>query len=718
MLKFDKILPAGLKSPYASLDEFSHKRPKRQYLQGWRFGAVNCAISASVVFFINLVVTIVCSTYRDKNQRSLYVGDCEKTRQINSGLHILINILSTVLLSSSNYCMQCLSAPTRGDVDAAHGRGKWLDIGVLSLRNLRSINRKRVMIWALLGLSSLPLHLLYNSAVYMSIASFEYYAAAVGQSFIDNPNCDGCTDVYDSTHWNSTSRSLYPNATNEKVRDLRQKAREGRLKRLENLDCINTYAKMIQSTFGSVLLVVQDKDVPSQNPKSMQENSSVFWDSFNYNAQGSIDMEPYKWICSSFATNRSSPDCTKNIGKVRASPVDWTVKIPCLIGQRDDECENTGSHMKGPIQYCLAEEVEPVCRIQWSMPIAIVVVILNFFKAALIFYTAFGIKEEPLMAIGDAVTSFLESPDTTTRNMCLSSKKNIAALGGKFNAGPRRWGEENFSWRHAASRKRRFFSFSLMLITIAIIGHLLSLAVASLDGDSKDLASIARLGFGAIDPRTMLKIDVGGVIANTLLANIAQVIISIVYFTYNSLFTSMLLGYEWSTYAHKRKGLRVTHPARGAQRSTYFLSLPYRFGLPLMAISGLMHWLVSQCIFFVSIDVQKLWINTVETTQTCGYSPIAMITGLIVGIVMIAVAFGIGYIPHKPGTNLAGSCSAAMSAACHPLPSQKTGVEDLMYKKLQWGVVSEPSANDGVGHCSFSDGPVQMPQKGERYAGS
>ena len=67
----------------------------------------------------------------------LWEGDCERVRQINVGVHLVINLLSTTMLSSSNYCMQCLSAPTRNEVDKAHAHGIWLDIGVPSLRNLR-----------------------------------------------------------------------------------------------------------------------------------------------------------------------------------------------------------------------------------------------------------------------------------------------------------------------------------------------------------------------------------------------------------------------------------------------------------------------------------------------------------------------------------------------------------------------------------------------------
>jgi hypothetical protein len=133
---------------------------QKRWLSGWRFGTINCAVSASIVFIINLVVTIWGSRHNKAGGNVLYEGDCNRVDRLNTELHLLINLLSTVLLSASNYSMQCLSAPTRKDIDKAHGARIWLDIGVPSIHNLRRISKKRALLWALLGLSSLPLHLL------------------------------------------------------------------------------------------------------------------------------------------------------------------------------------------------------------------------------------------------------------------------------------------------------------------------------------------------------------------------------------------------------------------------------------------------------------------------------------------------------------------------------------------------------------------------------
>ncbi|ROV95501.1 hypothetical protein VPNG_08901 [Cytospora leucostoma] len=87
------------------------------------------------------------------------------------------------MLSASNFCMQLQAAPTRADVDRAHRANQWVDIGVSSLRNLKYISRWRKLAWMALALSSLPVHFLYNSAVFQSLTSYDYTVAVVKDSF-------------------------------------------------------------------------------------------------------------------------------------------------------------------------------------------------------------------------------------------------------------------------------------------------------------------------------------------------------------------------------------------------------------------------------------------------------------------------------------------------------------------------------------------------------
>jgi hypothetical protein len=113
----------------------------------WKVGIQYCAFAGSFVFLLNTVLLIVGesragfpSLTSNDGKRILYEGQCNTTKKIN--------------------CMQCMSAPTRAEAQQAHAKFEWVDIGVPSIRNLKRIRRLRVVLWLLLGASSMPLHLL------------------------------------------------------------------------------------------------------------------------------------------------------------------------------------------------------------------------------------------------------------------------------------------------------------------------------------------------------------------------------------------------------------------------------------------------------------------------------------------------------------------------------------------------------------------------------
>ena len=139
---------------------------KPDWYTGWHTGVLACATSVIVVLLINVSLTIYAATNpeykmaRESGIGTLYEGSCHKTRMIGLWLHLGINVLSTVLLSGSNYTQQCLAAPTRSEIDAAHARRRWMDIGVPSVRNLFRIKAERAYLWIAIGITSIPLHLL------------------------------------------------------------------------------------------------------------------------------------------------------------------------------------------------------------------------------------------------------------------------------------------------------------------------------------------------------------------------------------------------------------------------------------------------------------------------------------------------------------------------------------------------------------------------------
>jgi hypothetical protein len=140
----------------------SAQRKLRGY-KGWRKGVALGIALSTVVLAINVGLAIAAGTRaRSLNGQvaTMYDGHCRKVRSLSLWLHLLINVLSSLLLGASNYCMQVLCAPTREQVDAAHREKEWMHIGVQSVRNIGTIAGANLLLWTLLALSSLPLHLL------------------------------------------------------------------------------------------------------------------------------------------------------------------------------------------------------------------------------------------------------------------------------------------------------------------------------------------------------------------------------------------------------------------------------------------------------------------------------------------------------------------------------------------------------------------------------
>ena len=85
-------------------------------------------------------------------------------------------------------------------------------------------------------------------------------------------------------------------------------------------------------------------------------------------------------------------------------------------------------------------------------------------------------------------------------------------------------------------------------------------------------------------------------------ANVLQLAVSNAYVLINSIFTCGQLAQELADFATASKTMRVTYP-RGPQRSTYWLQLPYRWSVPLMVIMILLHWLISEALFMVDVQI-------------------------------------------------------------------------------------------------------------------
>jgi len=96
--------------------------------------------------------------------------------------------------------------------------------------------------------------------------------------------------------------------------------------------------------------------------------------------------------------------------------------------------------------------------------------------------------------------------------------------------------------------------------------------------------------------------------------------------SFTVIFTSQLIAREWASYAAKSNYLRVSVPV-GNQRSTYFVSIPYRYGVPIIAVFAVEHWLLSQSTFIIRLLYFDYDGKSMEGHTTTGFSIIPSFFG-------------------------------------------------------------------------------------------
>ena len=375
---------------------------KSEYLHGWRMGITLCVATAITVFMINLILTIrAFSRYglKEGGIGTIQEGSCKTTRRLSLWLHLVINVLSTLLLGASNYTMQCLASPTREEVDRAHSQNRWLDIGVPSIRNLTRISSQRKVLWWLLVISGVSLHLLYNSVVFSTV-SFQMYRVYVASPDLVSQkalNWSGAVETYEN--------ELLPPGYLRNISAWQQ---------LDNTACIRAYGQPFVSARGDIVAI------------SSFVNGSALIEISEPQGLGS---DTYAWLCSG-TINPAYDDRPCDVDHTLRNALSWTLS------------DNLNSDL-WPIQYCLSQPVSERCQVHFSIIIVGVVMVCNLSKASCMLLALRRQSSRPLVTLGDAIEEFLVEPDRTTRLACLSGKKS-------FTRGP--WGDAPSKWERKGHR--------------------------------------------------------------------------------------------------------------------------------------------------------------------------------------------------------------------------------------------------------------------------
>jgi hypothetical protein len=263
----------------------------------------------------------------------------------------------------------------------------------------------------------------YNATIFPSFATFTYPIQSVNQAFVDSimpvagnrtmewwddsgPATQQCTNMFinHTGYGYADCISVSPDGSNIPETQAGPYLVPQSMELLDVDRCMEAYAQDFQLSQGSLLLVL---DVPEDDANAtvpMIFNSIDSWNDTLY-----CENDRYAWMCeqehSTFCSTRSGARCESQRRNLAA---DWRPLFPNY-----------------PVKSCYVDNVDQLCRLQASIYLMIVVLVLNIAKAIIMLRTFFIVDEAPLITIGDAISSFLRSPDKTSQGLCLLSDAEV-----------------------------------------------------------------------------------------------------------------------------------------------------------------------------------------------------------------------------------------------------------------------------------------------------
>lgn len=311
-----------------------------------------------------------------------------------------------------------------------------------------------------------------------------------------------------------------------------------------------------------------------------------------------------------------------------------------------------------------------------------------------------------IRSIGDAINSFLNREDQTTKDLCLVPS-GVFVKTGLQPYEPQPCTNNRQRWWISAGVKQFWTTLVVTMLYIVIFSIALYFAVVGAAGGAFDF-DIGYVNILALARVTRDSDGSSEIVPNLIVANIPQMAFTFLYMLYNNLWSKIYLGIEFEKFRKRPKGLRVSEVRRGAQRGSRFFDLPVHWTLTIIAISATLHWLTSQALFLVRIDGvdNSGSIDPNDQLTRLGYNCRA-ITGIICVLLVVLIAtFCLGWFrKFEIGFGEIGN-SLVISAACHP-PHSYDQDADMGTKEVSWGDVTVDGEVEGseVRHASFA--PIQ-----------
>lgn len=135
-----------------------------------------------------------------------------------------------------------------------------------------------------------------------------------------------------------------------------------------------------------------------------------------------------------------------------------------------------------------------------------------------------------------------------------------------------------------------------------------------------------------------------------------------------------------------------------------------------MGIMTLLHWLISEAIFMVDVQVLDSNRNRIadESFYGLAWGPTATLCAVIEGGLLIVFLYAYGFLRFPAGAPVLSSCSIAISAACHPSTREH---DEAIVRPLRYGVLDTDALGDAQ-PVGFSTLDVKPLRSGGVYGGS
>lgn len=484
----------------------------------------------------------------------------------------------------------------------------------------------------------------------------------------------------------------------ELLADVRSVSRNAEFARMEPLECMRNYSTGFMRTYSDVVVVSSrtDAEAPVLWTRYPQRSLTIS----NGTEQQDTIQDPFHWICHDRL----------------ASYADGLKRCDFQMASEQFDSGNNWTVYGNPVSHCFAR-ISPVgCKLQFNAWLMLAVVVFGVVKAITLCYLVFWRPEGRfLRTLGDAVASFLEEEDPTTKDMCLVSSKQVRKNGFQTRFEPQVFTGTRPRWLTSANTIEFFSTVGITALYIITLGAALFMAI---DG-SKGYAFANGLGIPDIQSLAAFQRDdtkSSGIVPTLLVANIPQLGFSLLYVVYTNTWNKLLVAHEFDRLTQHKKGLRVSERPRGRQRASRFFTLPVRYALPLMLCSAAIHWLCSQSLFMVRIDGVDPYGNTDLDDQMVrlGYSATGMVSLIGVSVALMVATVCVGTF-RRMRTGLGEtSMSVVISAACH----QQRYEPEPWLQEVQWGDVTDTVDGGGKSsarHCAFTTTVVGRPIAGQAY---